>query len=230
MSPFVRWEARLSIRKEMLWFAFNFVASLCSIAGIVALFFNGDRLNVELFAASIVFISIIIILLGRSIRRKYGMKEASRDALIDTGKNLIRGTRNKVIMFAGDMTWLDDYSSVIREISAQGKRVEVIHRKSSAEIVKRNAEELKRLGALCTPMLYPTSLRGMFIDPDDSENGYLFVTDRRLRPNAQEVEIGEKSRAENYRYFAKIYYMSDDPRMLDSVREYAHFSFENRKP
>lgn len=219
----------MSFTKEKLWIAFNVVASLCSIAGVVTIFFNGDHVNVELYSASIVFVSIIIILLGRSIRQKYGMREASRGALIDTGINLIRGTRNKVIMFAGDMTWLDDYSSVIREISAQGKTVEVIHRKSSAEIVRRNAEELERLGAKCAPMLYPTSLRGMFIDPNDSENGFLFVTDRRLRPNAQAVEIGEKSRGENYRYFAKLYYMSDDPRMLDAVREYADFSFGHRQ-
>lgn len=209
------------ISNQKLWIYFNFLASTCSVAGICALLLQESEYLVEI-TVGFVFFSVATVLVGWALRRRYRMQIATRKAIINTGVSLMRGTKDKVVMFAGDMTWIDDYASTIRSITDQGKVVKVLHKNSDAFTVQRNADHLRELGAVCEAVRYESTLRGMFIDPNDFENGMLFVTDRRLRSGGQTVEVGEKSKDENYIYMAKIYNSIEDPKVLDSIRDKIH--------
>lgn len=140
-----------------------------------------------------------------------------RQAVIDTGVSFMRGMKQEAIMFGSDISWAIDYEDVITEATANSKKVVVIYEKTQASKVLRNADILLNAGATMIPIHQDSGIRGMLIDPEDSEDALLYIAYRKRKPGAAAVVEGERSSAEDYDYHARIYDMSHDSKIIRAI-------------
>jgi hypothetical protein len=155
------------------------------------------------------------------LARRARLSVVSRDAMIETGDRLIRGAKNEVVMFAGDMSWAGNHEDAIRSATRRGKRVRVVFPQSGAERVQRNATILREAGAELVPLKQDTGLRATLVDPDDPTDALLYVATRRLRGGATAAHPGEPGTTAQYEYVAGIFGLTKDAMVVQvAVRLY----------
>lgn len=179
--------------------------------------FRGSLASVPWFGWLYFFISIaaVIVLLTLSSKQRKRVR-VDRTMMIATGNRLIRGVKNELVMFGGDMSWAPDYRDSLHDIAQKGKRVTVIYPESAAEKVKLNAELLKNAGVTLWPLSTDLGLRAMLVDPSQIEDALIYLVDRSLKRSGIEVANGEPGTANDYEYLAQVY-TSDDRLLMNTI-------------
>jgi len=141
----------------------------------------------------VVSIILLVILLFVSFSHREIVK---RKQLIDYGNRMILNTKEKLVLFGGDMSWTEDYIESIEKIYQENKKVEIFFPKEKYDNCDNNEEffnritELQKVGARVFSLEVDYGLRGILLDPDSyMSNDYMeiVITDRvrRHRINAQ---------------------------------------------
>lgn len=177
---------------------------------------NIPPINFLISGLAVVIVVLIIIML-LILRRKGGKTEYGRQDLIRTGQDLIRRTKSMAILFAGDMSWTDDYISPINEAFRNGKKIEIFYFDSGKEKVRINAERLSNAGATLIGLKNDPVLRATLIDPDDPDNSVLFLPKRTIKGDPKIIHNGEPGTDNDSAYLARIQKRDRDPWLFDTV-------------
>jgi len=198
----------------------QFLGALASITGLSVLSSGvSDRTHGYVLALAVVGVFGVII--ASVIARAQPMLKVGRDAMIDTGRSLIRGAKSTVILFGGDMSWAPDYEEAVRHASDRGKSVRVIFPVSTAPKVEQNAMLLAGAGAALHPTPFDSGLRAILVDPADEHDALLYVTDRRLKRGTPQIQVGERGTEHGYDYVAKIYRTRRDGLLIRAIHKTA---------
>ena len=102
-----------------------------------------------------------------------------RKQMIKKGKEILRNTNNKVILFGGDLSWVDDYYQEICILMEQGKHVAVYfpeskYEKATNPNAKQNiidrTRKLKGIGVGIYMLKNDYGMRCFISDPDETVN------------------------------------------------------------
>lgn len=111
----------------------------------------------------------------------------SRRKLIEEGNKIILNTKDKLVLFGGDLSWVDDYIASIKLMNKENKNIEVYFPESKYENCENNEEflnriiELSKAGAKVYSLNNDFGLRCIIIDPDtysSNDNMEIMITDR----------------------------------------------------
>lgn len=114
----------------------------------------------------------------------------NRKKLIKKGNKIILNTKEKLVLFGGDLSWVDDYIDSIKKMNSESKDIEVYFPESKYKNSKDNEEflnriiELRKAGAKVYSLNNDYGLRCIIIDPDtynSNDNMEIMITDRILR-------------------------------------------------
>lgn len=199
-----------------LWDALQVVGALASIIGVLLSLRTEPGLGTALALLIGGGVAAVII---ASVMSRRGLQSVGRDAMIQTGRRLIRDVKTEAIMFSGDMSWAGDYEEAIRSATSSGKRVRVLYPQSDAAKVRRNAQILKDAGAELLPTPVDSGLRALLVDPGDSKDALLYVATRTLRRGAIPVQVGDHGSESTYEYIAKIYTMDREWVIIQAARK-----------
>ena len=151
--------------------------------------------SVILYVFIVLFIVIILItIITRDV--------VKRERMLKIGRNYIRNTIEKIVLFGGDISWADDYIKDLTDLIAEGKTVEVYYPINKYTSLKGDAKSLfsKRAGmlqkagikVLCFEKDY--GLRCMLIDPDTYDK-----PDEMKLFAAKRVHTSKKTKYNKYR-------------------------------
>jgi len=111
----------------MRWHWYDILQVLGSIAGITGVSLLGHvSERTRGIALILIIIGVFAAVIASVIARVQPMTKVGRDAMVDTGRSVIRSAKAQVIMFGGDMSWAADYQEAIRYAAERGKSVVVI--------------------------------------------------------------------------------------------------------
>lgn len=203
--------------RSQFWDALQIVGALASIIALVAFLRTTPGLGAAL--ALVIVAGIFAVVIASIMARRRPHRPVGRDAMIHTGRRLIRNTKREAIMFGGDMSWANDYEEAIRSTTSSGKRIRILYPKSEAPQVRRNEQILREAGAELFPTPIDSGLRALLVDPEDSKDALLYVVSRTLRRGAVPVQVGEHGSESNYEYLAKVYTMGEEWVIIQAARK-----------
>jgi membrane protein implicated in regulation of membrane protease activity len=132
----------------MRWHWYDTVQLLGSIASITGLsLLAGASTWTPGIVLVLIVVGVFATVIASIIARAQPMTKVGREAMIDTGKSVVRAAKKNAIMFGGDMSWASDYEEAIRYAADRGKTVIVIFPKSTAPKVVQNAALMASAGA-----------------------------------------------------------------------------------
>ena len=204
------------MRRWTWWDFLQGAGALASIIGLFALR-GGISPTSRFLLALLLIVGVFGVIVSSILARHDRLVPVTRDAMVDTGKRLIRDAKSVVILFGGDMSWARDYEDSIRSATSRGKTVRVLYPRSNAARVLQNSQIL--VDARAEPVSTPTDsgVRAILIDPQDHADALLYVANRTLRAGAPPVEAGERGSEESYQYVAKVYGMRRDSLLIGTV-------------
>lgn len=205
-----------TMRNVKLWDIVQGAGAVSSVLGLVL--FLATRRDVGI-ALLILIVGGVFAVVVASIMARRGLQAVGRQAMIDTGRSLIRNIKTEAVMFGGDMSWASDYEEAIRNTTSSGKRVRVVYPRSDAARVRRNEQILREVGAELLPAPIDSGLRALLVDPTDPKDALLYIVTRTLRTGAVPVQTGEHGSENNYQYLAKIYSMNREWVIIQAVRK-----------
>lgn len=207
----------------MLEHKYSLYASTISIVGFILQLFDVNIYvkNIILFISIISLIVLVLITLYMSGKKR-------RKQLMNFGNKIILSTKEKVVLFGGDLSWTNDYLKSIQTICAENKKVEIIFPDSKYENCDKD-ELLNRIillqeaGAVVYSYNNDFGLRCILLDPDSfntNDNMEIMITERTYRhpsntlknkyilkylkySNASQKDIC-KSYIANYYYIKKV--------------------------
>src|SRR5687767_9448644 len=154
----------------MRWHWYDIVQLLGSIASITGItLLAGASAEIRGVVLCLVVVGVFTTVIASIVARAQPMTKVGRDAMIDTGKSLMRAAKSQVIMFGGDMSWATDYEEAIRHVTDRSKNVIVIFPDSTAPKVVQNALIIAAAGGELFSTPFDTGLRGMLIDAGDGD-------------------------------------------------------------
>lgn len=189
------------------WDVLQVVGALASIVGLIGLLRSRPGLSIAL---SLLVVAGVIAVIIASILARHTPQAIGRDAMIQTGRRLIKGVKTEAVMFGGDMSWAADYEEAIRTVTNGGKRVRVLYPQHDAVRVHRNAQILLDAGAQLLATAVDSGLRALLLDPQDPKDALLYVATRTLRTGRVPVEVGDHGSEQTYKYVARVYTMDRD--------------------
>jgi hypothetical protein len=129
--------------------------------------------------------SFAIVALILSIFSYYkNRKKCGRKELIKRGIAMLSNTKDKVILFGGDLSWTDDYIKAISLLSKNNKEIEIFYpltkytdiSEGRKQILDRRINSLIQAGAKVFSIPKDYGLRCFIVDPDFSgSNKYMQV-------------------------------------------------------
>lgn len=131
--------------------------------------------------ASLLFMFGVSFFKGDTVKRK---------RLIKTGNEIILNTREKLVLFGGDLSWTSDYIESIRTIKGENKEIEIYFPHSKYANSEYNEAffdriiELREAGAKVFSVEHDYGLRCIIVDPDSfntNENMEIMITTRICR-------------------------------------------------
>jgi len=204
------------MRSSKLWDIVQGVGAVASVLGLILFLATRPDLGIALL---VLIVGGVIAVVVASIMSRRGLQAVGRQAMIDTGRSLIRNIKADAVMSGGDMSWASDYEEAIRSATSSGKRVRVVYPRSDATKVRRNEEILREAGAELLPTPIDSGLRALLVDPADPKDALLYVVTRTLRSGGVPVQTGEHGSESNYQYMAKIYGMNREWVIISAVRK-----------
>ena len=163
---------------------YSIYASIISIIGfLLQLTQSSKGIKTFLLFASVISLVILVVV------TLFNSDVVKRKKLIIRGNKVILSTRERAVLFGGDLSWTDDYLESIRTICNENKEVEIWLPKSkyensnNGEILNR-INRLKGAGAKVFSYGIDFGLRCILIDPNSYKtNDYMeiMITDRIYR-------------------------------------------------
>ena len=149
---------------------FNVYGTILSLIGIFLQILPKVNSIVKTLALIFTIILLVVILIISYFDRKI----VNRRRLIATGRRYIQNTVEKVVLFGGDLSWVDDYFDVLKQIKDDGKNVEVYFSKEKYDNLSENAKcklhkRLDRLKEIQIPIKCfqdDAGLRCIIVDPN----------------------------------------------------------------
>lgn len=83
-----------------------------------------------------------LILFGVVVIRISERNIVSRKKLVNETISLLKSATNSIVMFGGDLTWIDDYFDVLRKLRQESQRIEIYS--SKQKVNNMNNEALKK--------------------------------------------------------------------------------------
>ncbi len=140
------------------------------------------------FVTIIIIMSIISFIIDLISQRKNNV--VNRKALVKHTKKIMNDSTGKVVMFGGDLSWTDDYLSIITELTNNNQKVEIIYPRSKTDKAKasvaarfrKNVDALKNAGATVLSCEEDYHLRCTLIDVDSTNDNsdFKIITSKRL--------------------------------------------------
>lgn len=161
---------------------YSIYASTISIIGFILQLTNiNEYVKTILFIISV--ISLVILLIITIINNNV----VKRKKLIKFGNNILLNAKEKVVLFGGDMSWVNDYIESIKKLNIENKTIEIFFPESkynncdSKEEFSDRIEYLKNAGAKVYSINKDFGLRCILLDPDtynSNDNMEIMITDR----------------------------------------------------
>lgn len=168
----------------MLEHKYSLYASTISIIGFIL-----QLTNVNIYIKNIILLISIVSLFALVVITLYtnGMKKRKR--LMEYGNKIILSTKEKVVLFGGDLSWTSDYIKSIQTICSENKKVEIIFPKSKYENCDKDELlnriiDLQKAGAIVYSYNNDFGLRCILLDPDSfntNEHMEIMLTERTYR-------------------------------------------------
>jgi hypothetical protein len=190
-------------------------ADIITVISFLLLLFSDLTYIVKIF----IVLAVIFWLLGR-ILGKNSIK--NREKTISIGKNVIRNTKNLVVLFGGDLSWTEDYQKELKNLIENGKTVEIVYPNSKLDNNNQMENRLTILKNINAKLFYTendTGLRCIISDPFlESKNDFvLYVADRL------------KSKSEEFKYSTSVYKFSTDEVICNTFYKFYELSKSIRK-
>lgn len=144
---------------------------------------NDIAKKVLLFASVLSLFALLLV----SILKK---DIVSRNKIIKTGNSIILNTKDKLVLFGGDLSWANDYINSIKILKRENKIIEIYFPQSKYENCTDNEDffnriiDLKEAGARVYSLKNDYGLRCIISDPDSynsNDNMEIMITDRIYR-------------------------------------------------
>lgn len=177
---------------------FSLVAMLASILG-----FFLSLLDLPDWGRLTLGLTFLVVLgfIGREFAAaKRELDKIDRRDMIDTGKRLICDARRHVVLFGDDMSWAPDYVAAIRDVTASGRRVTVVHTHGESP---ENARILAEGGARLVPVQGDPCLRGILADPADRDSVFFAAYKRRRHVHIESPSPDDPTTA--WDYFGNVF-------------------------
>ena len=99
---------------------FTIYASIISIIGFILQLLNiNDTIKKIILVLSLISLFILLVWLV------FNSNLTTFNALIKNGNYFINSAKEKVVLFCGDLSWIDYYSNTILEVRSKNKKVEI---------------------------------------------------------------------------------------------------------
>jgi len=189
---------------------FQLIVNISGLLGIILQCFNLNQ-SISMFAGILVCFCILLNLIiwifySRRQKVSYG-----REIMIERGKKLISSTKNKAVLFGGDLSWTNDYLTEIKEIIDKGKEVLIFFPANKENKAANNINILKSLGAVVKSTPFDIGLRAILIEPDNPDDTIVFLTNRSLSKKPSDIRHNNP-----YTYTAEIFYPQTDKVVVNS--------------
>lgn len=168
----------------MLEHKYSLYASTVSIVGFILQLFNVNIYikNIILFISIISLVILVLITLYTSGQKK-------RKQLMNFGNKIILSTKEKVVLFGGDLSWTNDYLQSIQIVCAENKKVEIFFPNSKYENCDKDELlnriiSLQKAGAVVYSYNNDFGLRCILLDPDSfntNDHMEIMLTERTYR-------------------------------------------------
>jgi hypothetical protein len=196
---------------------FNSVQVLAAFTGIAGfgLAVAGDVSRAQRTALGLsTLAAVTVITVAALILRRRPLRPIRRDEMVRTGERLLEhGVNDAAVMFAGDMSWANEYSGAVAHAVKKGKRITVVYPEAKGEVAENNARVLRTAGAEVLAVRQDSRLRAMLVDYDDPAQALLYVVTRRRGTRA--TNIGHLPDSEEYE--AKIYRWKEDSLLITTA-------------
>lgn len=170
---------------------FNLSGNISSIAGISIL---------GLFAIISAIFIINNLIYNKKRKVIYG-----RDKMIERGKKVVISTQKRIAFFGRDLSWVNDYSTEIKNIIDDKKEVLVFYPESVENKVAERISTLKSLGAIVKSTPHDYGLRFTLVESDEPEETAVFLT---------HTELNKTNLATDYT--SDLFKRKDDRLVVDS--------------
>lgn len=163
---------------------YSLYASTISIVGFIL-----QLTNVNIYVKNIILFISIASLSSLITVTLYSNGFKKRKQLMTFGNKIILSTKEKVVLFGGDLSWTDDYINSIQTICSENKKVEIIFPKSKYENCDKDELlnriiSLQKAGAIVYSYNNDFGLRCILLDPDSfntNEHMEIMLTERTYR-------------------------------------------------
>lgn len=163
----------------------TYVISAMSVIGFIMQALSEQNRYVQYIGVAIV-LGTLVAALVQGIRSRTVVR---RKTVIRRGKQIIQSAHSKIVLFGGDLSWVDDFLVLLKQVSDNGTVIEVIYPLErydslSPEAKKSFALRLDRLreaGASIYCVQLDIGLRCILVDPDTGhlpEHMRLLITNR----------------------------------------------------
>jgi hypothetical protein len=190
-------------------------ADIVTVISFLLLLFSDLTCILKIF----IFLTVLFWLLSR-ILGKNSVK--NRDKTISIGKNVIRNTKNLVVLFGGDLSWTEDYKTELKKLIENGKTVEIVYPDSKLINNSQMENRLVLLKNINAKLFYTENdigLRCIISDPflENKNDFVLYIADR------------IKSNSEEFKYSTSVYRFSTDEVICNAFYKFYELSKSIRK-
>ncbi|MEX1142185.1 MAG: hypothetical protein WD399_08920 [Thermoleophilaceae bacterium] len=141
--------------------------------------------------------------------------------MVATGRRLLEHEIcHSAVLFAGDMSWAQDYHVPIMSAVQRGKAVTVVYPEEKHSAAKENARVLEAAGATLVPTRQDTRLRAMLLDHERADEAMLYVVNKER--DGQAVRLGSRP-GDDPAYAGKIYRWKEDALLISTATKLYEF-------
>ena len=166
-------------------FHIDIILTGCTIVGLVLQCIP----NIPQLINNIVIFVLILALLLWLLFKVYNREVVRRPKMISMGKNILHNVKDSVVLFGGDLSWIDDYSASLIRLADNTKMVQVFFPLAKIKTMNKEIKEsfdvkiyeLQNKGVKFYSIPEDYGLRCIISDPhafNDNENLKILVAKR----------------------------------------------------
>ncbi|WP_304431254.1 hypothetical protein, partial [Romboutsia ilealis] len=166
---------------------FTIYASIISIIGFILQLLNiNDTIKKIILVLSLISLFILLVWLV------FNSNLTTFNALIKNGNYFINSAKEKVVLFCGDLSWIDYYSNTILEVRSKNKKVEIFLPQHKYNYCMNNLAFKKMI------LNFKKNNVDIFVyENDEGIRGLLLDPDTYNSPEVMEIVIADKVRIKN---------------------------------